>query len=162
MQRQRSLRAEARNAIDNCPGWKLRAAAKRISAYFDARLSAADLSFSQFGLMALVASAEDDTIGALAHEARLDQSTMSRNLEALARDGLVEIAAVEADRRRRAVWLTEKGVRRLEAALPLWRAAGARLSGVLDVALARRISDEALGADLGPAPGRPRAASGPA
>src|SRR5271165_5564903 len=61
-----------------------------------------------------------DTLGALAERLGLDQSSLSRNLHGLERDGLVESAAVERDQRRRAVWLTEKGARRLEAAMPVW------------------------------------------
>jgi DNA-binding MarR family transcriptional regulator len=58
-------------------------------------------------------------------------------------EGLIEIAVVEADLRRRAVWLTETGARRLEAAIAVWRRAHARLSKRLSPALARRLADEA-------------------
>ena len=57
--------------------------------------------------------------------------------------GLIEIALVESDLRRRAVWLTEAGARRLEAAIPVWRRAQARLSKLLSPGLARRLADEA-------------------
>ena len=77
----------------------------------------------QFGLMAHIAAAGDDTIGALAERVGLDQSTLSRNLRGLEQAGLVEITLVETDLRRRAVWLTENGARRLEAAIPAWRRA---------------------------------------
>jgi DNA-binding MarR family transcriptional regulator len=61
----------------------------------------------------------------------LDQSTLSRNLGLLEREGLVEIVTAEKDLRRRAVWLTEKGASRLEAAMPVWRAAHAALAAVI-------------------------------
>ena len=61
------------------------------------------------GLMTHIAAAGDDTIGALAERAGLDPSTSSRNRRGLEREGLVEIAIVEKDLRRRAVWLTEAG-----------------------------------------------------
>jgi len=82
--------------------------------------------------MTHIAAARDDTIGALAERSGLDQSTLSRNLRSLERAGLVEIAIVEKDLRRRAVWLTEKGGRRLEAAIPVWRRAHAALSEVIE------------------------------
>jgi DNA-binding MarR family transcriptional regulator len=44
----------------------------------------------------------------------------------------VEVAVVEKDLRRRAVWLTEAGARRLETAIPAWRAAEARLAELLE------------------------------
>jgi len=43
----------------------------------------------------------------LAQRSGLDQSTLSRNLRMLEADGLIEIAVVETDLRRRAVWLTK-------------------------------------------------------
>jgi DNA-binding MarR family transcriptional regulator len=55
----------------------------------------------------------------------------------------VEIATVESDLRRRAVWLTEAGARRLEAAIPTWRRAHAELAKVLSPGLARRLADAA-------------------
>ena len=81
----------------------------------------------------------DDTLGALAERTGLDQSTLSRNLRALETSGLVEIAIIEGDQRRRAVWLTEEGARRLQAAIPVWRKAHAALAKRLDPRLALRL-----------------------
>ncbi len=98
------------------------------------------LGLAQFGLLTQIAAASDDTLGALAERTGLDQSTLSRNLRTLAGEGLVEIAVVETDLRRRAVWLTETGARRLEAAIPVWRKAHARLARRLSPDLARRLA----------------------
>jgi len=88
-------------------------------------------------------------LGALAERLGLDQSSLSRNLHALARDGLVEIAIVERDQRKRAVWLTEKGARRLEGAIPVWRSAHTALAELLEPELARQLAlaSEALVAE---------------
>jgi DNA-binding MarR family transcriptional regulator len=101
------------------------------------------LSVAQLGLMAQIAIASDDTLGALAERSGLDQSTLSRNLRILESEGLIEIAVVEADLRRRVVWLTETGARRLEAAIPVWRKAHAMLEERLSPDLARRLADDA-------------------
>ena len=95
------------------------------------------------------AAAADDTLGALARSTGLEQSTLSRNLRTLEGQGLIEIAVVESDLRRRAVWLTETGARRLEAAIPVWRRAHARLGKLLSPSLPRRLAAqaEALAAD---------------
>ena len=93
--------------------------------------------------MAQIAAAEDDTLGALAERSGLEQSTLSRNLRTLEGAGLVEITAVESDLRRRAAWLTETGARRLEAALPLWRKAQAKLARHVGPGLARRLAASA-------------------
>ena len=95
--------------------------------------------------MAQIAASSDDTLGALARRTGLEQSTLSRNLRTLENEGLVEIALVDGDLRRRMVWLTETGARRLEAAIPLWRRAHAKLAQHLSPALAQRLAEKAQG-----------------
>jgi DNA-binding MarR family transcriptional regulator len=128
----KTLVADAREAVAACAGVHIRKAARRITRFLEARMAGTDLTIHQFGLMTQIAAAPDGTVGALAGLTDLDQSTLSRNLRALERAGLVEIAIVEKDLRRRAVWLTETGARKLEAAIPAWRAAHAALAAVLD------------------------------
>jgi DNA-binding MarR family transcriptional regulator len=140
---QKTLRSDARRALENCAGWNLRRAARRVSQFLGDRMAASGVSVAQFGLMAEIASAADDTVGALAERMGLDQSTLSRTLRTLEADGLVEIAIVESDQRKRMVWLTEKGARRLETALASWRQAHAQLSRQLSVDLVRRLAREA-------------------
>ncbi len=137
-----TLRADAHLMVEACAGWNSRLAARRITQFLDRELAGLDLSSAQLGLMALIAAAADDTLGGLASRAGLDQSTLSRNLRILDGKGLIEIAAVESDLRRRAVWLTEAGARRLEAALPVWRAAQARLAERISDELPRRLADQ--------------------
>ena len=76
----------------------------------------------------------------MARSTGLEQSTLSRNLRTLEGQGLIEIAVVESDLRRRAVWLTETGARRLEAAIPLWRKAQTKLARRLSLDLPRRLA----------------------
>jgi DNA-binding MarR family transcriptional regulator len=141
MQR-KTLRTDARALVESCAGWNSRLAARRISQFLDRELQETGLSVAQLGLMAQIATAGDDTLGALARSTGLEQSTLSRNLRTLEGQGLIEIAVVESDLRRRAVWLTETGARRLEAAIPLWRKAQARLAKHLSPALPRRLAQE--------------------
>lgn len=140
MQAGKTLGRDALAAIEACAAANSRLAARRITQFLEERMAGSGLSIVQFGLMAQIAAASDDTLGALAERLALDQSSLSRNLHALEREGLVEIAAVERDQRKRAVWLTEAGARRLEAALPAWRAAHAALAQLLDPELARRLA----------------------
>jgi DNA-binding MarR family transcriptional regulator len=142
-QQQKTLRADATALVEMCAGVHSRLAARRITQFLDREMAGGGLSTAQLGLMAQVAAATDDTLSALALRTGLDQSTLSRNLRALEADGLVEIAVVETDLRRRMVWLTEAGARRLEKAIPVWRAAHAKLAKVLSVELARQLADDA-------------------
>src|SRR3974390_201606 len=139
-QPRKTLRSDALQAIEACACWNSRLAARRITQFLEKRMTGSGLTIVQFGLMAQIAAASDDTLGALAERLGLGQSSLSRNLHALERDRLVEIAGVECDQRRRAVWLTENGARRLEAAIPVWRSAHAALAEVLEPELARRLA----------------------
>ena len=135
----KSLVRDARETIATCAGWASRLAARRITNFLEERIQDSGLRLAQMGLMAQIAAAPDDTLGALAERTGLDQSTLSRNLRGLEALGLVEIAIAEGDLRRRAVWLTEEGARRLEAAIPVWREAHAALAERLEPELALRL-----------------------
>lgn len=145
----KTLVRDARAAVAACAGWASRRAARRITNFLDQRMQGSGLSLAQFGLMGQIAAAPDDTLGALAERTGLDQSTLSRNLRGLEAAGLVEISMSDADQRRRAVWLTEQGARRLEAAIPVWREAHAALAKLVDPRLAQELAaaSEALAAE---------------
>jgi DNA-binding MarR family transcriptional regulator len=135
----KTLVRDAQAAVAACAGWASRLAARRITNFLEERTQGSGLSLAQFGLMAQIAAAPDDTLGALAERTGLEQSTLSRNLRGLEAAGLVEITVTGEDQRRRAVWLTEEGARRLEAAIPVWRDAHEALAERFDPRLALRL-----------------------
>lgn len=151
MQGKPAVAAAARAVLDTDAGWQIRRVARLAAIVFDAALAPVDLTAAQFTMMALVAGHEDDRISALADRAGMDLSSLSRALAGLESRGLVEVAKVERDRRRRAVWLTEQGVRRFLAAEPLWRAAHDRLDPRV-VALPLAAIDRILADQEGPNP----------
>ena len=136
----RSLRTDAEEASRLCAGWNARLAARRISRFLDAQMGETGLTIAQFGLMAQVAAVSDDTLGALAARTGMEQSTLTRNLQALAREGWVEIAVVEGNQRRRMAWLTEAGAVKLKDAMPVWRRAHKALDLLLSPELAQRLA----------------------
>lgn len=140
----KTLRSDAQEIVESCAGWNSRLAARLITQFLDARLAKAGISVAQLGLLAQIAAAADDTLGALAARSGIDASTLSRNLRTLEREGLVEIAIVEKDQRRRAVWLTEAGARKLEAAIPVWRKAHGKLAKRMPPELAVRLAEAAI------------------
>jgi DNA-binding MarR family transcriptional regulator len=142
-QPRKTLRADAEALVADCAGCNSRLAARRITQFLDSEIAELGLSVGQLGLMAQIAVVSDDTLGALAQRTGLEQSTLSRNLRTLEHEGLIEIATVETDLRRRVVWLTETGARRLEAAIPVWRKANAKLAKSLSPDLARRLAEQA-------------------
>lgn len=136
----KTLRNDARHTIENCTGRSARVAARRITQFLETRLKDSGLTFVRFVLLAEIAAASDDSISALANRMELDQSTLSRTLRPLEVEGLIEIAVADADQRRKVVWLTEQGARRLEAAIGLWRAAHGELEDVFAGRLAHRLA----------------------
>lgn len=155
----RSLRTDAEEATRLCAGWATRLAARRITRFLDAHMAETGLTIAQFGLMAQVAAVADDTLGALASRTGMEQSTLTRNLQALAREGWVEIAVVEGNQRRRMAWLTEAGAIRLKDAMPAWRAAHKALGAALAPELAQRLAAASEALDL-LSPRRARQAGG--
>jgi len=136
----KTLVADVRAAIDVCAVSNARLAARRLTQFLTDRMKASDLGVAQFALMSRIAAASDDSLGSLAQRTGLDPSTLSRNLQVLEREGLVEMASGETDSRRRAVWLTEEGARRLEAAFDDWQKAQAELAALIDVDAVRRFA----------------------
>ncbi len=134
---EKTLVREARAAVETCAVGNARLAARRLTQFLTDRMKGSGLGVAQFWLMTQIAAASDDSLGALARSAGLDQSTLSRNLQVLERDGLVEMAAGETDSRRRAVWLTEAGAQRLESALAEWRKAHTELAALIDVGVVK-------------------------
>lgn len=131
-----TLRDDAANVIATDVATHARLIARRLTRHMDQALEPLGLGAAQFALLSLIASADDEHLSALAARACLDPSTLTRNLEGLARQGWVEVTSREADRRRRAAWLTDTGARLLARAMPLWRQAQADLpaglSGLVD------------------------------
>lgn len=97
----------------------------------------------------LAAQVDQPALGALAARMGLGPSTLSRNLNGLVREGFVELASPDDDGRRKLVWLTESGARKLEAAIVLWRAAHDELAKLMDAGSAARLSAATTALDCG-------------
>jgi DNA-binding MarR family transcriptional regulator len=79
-----------------------------------------------------VASAGEATVTQLTRLLAIDQTTLTRNLAVLEKDGLLRNVQ-KADARLKSVKLTRKGERALEAALPLWTKAQKQVMGAIDM-----------------------------
>src|SRR5271169_6654411 len=79
----KNLVADARAAIEVCAVSNARLAARRLTQFLTDHMKTSALSVAQFGLMARIGAASDDSLGALAERTGLDPSTLSRNLQVL-------------------------------------------------------------------------------
>ena len=68
----KTLRTDAAKALAADLGWWSRQVARLITGELDEGLATSGLSAQQFGLLCLIASAPDDTLGALAQRAGLN------------------------------------------------------------------------------------------
>jgi DNA-binding MarR family transcriptional regulator len=122
-------------AIAQCSCLRLRRTTRRVTQIYDRLLEPAGLTVNQFGLLARLYGAklrrEMLPIGTLAERVGMDPTTLNRSLKPLEAEGLVANATDPADRRVRAVLITERGVAKLEQAVPSWRRAQAQIDDAL-------------------------------
>lgn len=100
----------------------LRQAARAISQKYDAALRGSQLTITQFTLLTALGEIDRPRVNDLADALAMDQTTLSRTLRIMERDGL--IAAVAGEDRRESRWiLTARGRGRYKRAFPRWQAA---------------------------------------
>jgi len=119
-----------REIIENCACHKVRMAARAVTRGYDDALRPVGLRATQLIVLVAVGMEGSMSITALADVLGMDRTTLTRNLDPLAKDGLIEVG-VEGWRRSRAVGITKKGRSRLREALPLWSRAQENLRGKL-------------------------------
>lgn len=116
---------------DHCLCFAAQRAARTLARRFDDALRPVGLTSWQFSLLMSLNRAEPATVGAAAAVLGIDRTTLTANLKPLERDGLVASAIDPADRRGRKLVLTEKGRKKLKAALPIWKRAHEEIDDLL-------------------------------
>ena len=101
-----------------------------LTQFYDEILAPSGLYITQFTLLATLSQAAPVTINRLAEIMDMDRTTLSRNLEVLAKQHMVRIEEGE-DRRTHQVHLTQEGEQALRRAWPLWQEAQARIEHAL-------------------------------
>jgi DNA-binding MarR family transcriptional regulator len=121
----------------------LRQATRVISQKYDAALAAADLTVTHFTLLTALQENPGARVNDLVDALAMDQTTLSRTLALMERDGL--IARQDGEDRRAVHWkLTAAGRARLKRAEPHWRAAQASVKRLLGEQDVRRLTDSAF------------------
>ena len=96
-----------------------RRAARLLTSLYDAELSDAGISASQFELLTLLSHSERNG-RAIARALELDTTTVSRNLKPLLAEGLIRASSSQKDARQLRYGLTPSGRSRLQKASVLW------------------------------------------
>jgi len=100
----------------------LRMATRVVTQLYDDVLRPSGLRVTQFSTLAAIARLEEASLRQLEDALAIDQTTLTRSLALLERDGLTARVA-NPDRRIKAMRLTARGRAAFEAARPLWRRA---------------------------------------
>src|SRR6059036_3683499 len=105
--------------LSRCVCNTLRMVTRAVTQLYDNALRPSGLRVTQFSILATIAGKDQANLKQLEDALAIDQTTLTRSLNLLERDGLIE-RAWHADARIRAMKLTSKGRRALAAARPLW------------------------------------------
>jgi DNA-binding MarR family transcriptional regulator len=102
-----------------CVCTTLRKATRNVTQLYDDALRPSGLRATQLHTLNAIGEAGEATVTELTKLLLIDQTTLTRNLAVLERDGLIK-EVQKPDGRLKSVRLTRKGEQALQAALPLW------------------------------------------
>lgn len=102
-----------------CANMNIRRAARQIGKFFDERMAGSDIRATQFSLLVLVDRHAPAPISYIAEAIRMERTTLTRNLNVLERQGLVEVQA-GTDARMRLYSLTDQGKKAVQDTQLLW------------------------------------------
>jgi len=101
----------------------MRKSSRLITQFYDERFSPLGLKVGQFSILRVVDICKVTTNKELQHHLVIDQTTLSRNLKPLIRDGLLSLSIDPNDQRVKNICLSAEGRKLYQQALPLWHEA---------------------------------------
>jgi DNA-binding MarR family transcriptional regulator len=104
----------------SCAAFNFRRTARAVTRLYDLGLEPAGIRSTQFTILTAVAKYQPIAIGRVGEILILDQTTLTRSLRLLQKQGLLQVSP-RSLRRQRFLTLTDKAVKVLEVAVPLWR-----------------------------------------
>ena len=105
--------------LSPCVCSTLRMVTRAITQLYDDALRPSGFRVTQFSILATIARMGEANLRQLTDALAIDQTTLTRSLNLLERDGVIE-RVPHSDGRIKAMKLTSKGGRALEVARPLW------------------------------------------
>lgn len=127
-----------------CACLGVRRVARMATQLFDAHLQPSGLTVGQFGILTRIhagsLSGPPMTMKELSKAIGMDPTTLNRTLKPLEADKLVRTVPDPHDRRARCIEITPGGRKRLERAMPLWRAADRELRRALGTGTTEALS----------------------
>lgn len=113
----------------SCVALHVRMTARAVTRAYDEAMRPSGLKITQFVLLSALSTGQWRSVTELAERFALERTSLTRNLQLLAAEGLVEPVACKG---RASIYaVTDKGRAAIEAAIPFWRAAQARIESGL-------------------------------
>lgn len=109
-----------------CAGFNLRKASRAVGQFYDEILRPAGIRGTQYSLLVAIKLNGPVLVTKLAEDVVMDRTTLTRNLEILGKQGLVNVSSGD-DRRTRMVTISKQGLAVLTEAYPLWEQAQAKI-----------------------------------
>ena len=103
----------------SCKCFKMRKASRVVTQFYDKKLKPVGIRITQFTILSLIATSKNKTLISLAEELLMDRTTLTRGLNILLKEKLIEQIKTK-DSRKKIMKLTDKGHKKLEMAIPLW------------------------------------------
>lgn len=116
--------------VELCLNLALRKANRVMSQVYDDYLSVVGLKCGQFSILRAVHYTQPTTNRALQDVLVLDQTTLTRNLKPIIRDGLITVGSGD-DKRVKILSLSKEGEALYQEALPHWKQAQTRVKELL-------------------------------
>src|SRR5881409_1956791 len=108
-----------RERLSPCVCSTLRMVSRAVTQLYDDVLRPSGLRVTQFSVLATIAHSGEANLKQLEAALAIDQTTLTRSLNLMERDGVIE-RAPHPDGRIKSMRLTARGRRALETARPLW------------------------------------------
>ncbi len=108
-----------------CAALNFRRTARAVTRLYDLALAPSGIRATQMAILTAVAKFQPLSMSRIGEILVLDQTTLTRSLRLLKKQGLLEVSSRSA-KRQRFVTLTQSGVKALALAVPLWRAVQAK------------------------------------
>ena len=116
--------------LDPCVCGRLRRTSRALTRRYDEALAPVGLTVTQFSTMRTLSRLDRPSLTQLAEIAAHEKSALWRNIQPLVRAGWI-VAETDPGERGQRLSVTVSGRARLDQAMPLWRAAQAKVSDTL-------------------------------
>jgi DNA-binding MarR family transcriptional regulator len=113
-----------------CASFNFRRTARAVTRLYDSAMQASGMRSTQFAILVGIVKNQPIAIGTLGEILLIDQTTLTRSLTLLRKEGLVTTSK-RSVMRRRFLQITPKGEQALARALPYWRKTHAQFQAAL-------------------------------